>query len=100
VAPTVYVSPEDLEAFAKRIEARISPHLDRAQRLLSQVRGVEQTLFTSVTWTLSTVYVVATEFTGEDIKSKSDDLYEIVGKLNETARRWAQTEDKNTAKGH
>ncbi len=100
MAPGIQVTPEDLRALAKRIDARISPHLDKAQSLLDQARGVEQGLYTSVTWLFATVYVTATEFTGEDIKRKRDDLGKVVTTLDETAQRWADAEEKNTIKGN
>jgi hypothetical protein len=99
MAPGIQVTPEDLEAFARKIEARIAPHLDKAQRLWHETRGLEQALYTSVTWLFATAYVAAAEFTGEDIKSKHDDLGMIMSTLDDTAKRWTAAEDKNTVKG-
>lgn len=100
MAPGIQVTPEDLEAFAKKIEARIAPHLDTAQRLWHSTRGLEQALYTSVTWLFATAYVAATEFTGEDIRSKHDDLGMITATLDDTAKRWTDAEHANTPQGH
>lgn len=99
MAPGIQVTPDDLHAFARKIEGRIGPLLDRAESLWHETRGLEQALYTSVTWIFATVYVAATEFTGEDIRSKRDDLGMITKTIDDNAQRWTETEHKNTIQG-
>jgi hypothetical protein len=96
MAPPVKVDPEQLEAYAKRFDATMSPHLAKLKNLVDQVNGVESAFFTTVTIPLAAIYTEATNYTQDDIQGKTDDLGTIVDTLNQTARQWTQTEHTNT----
>lgn len=90
------VIPEDLRTLARNLDAQVSPHLDNADRLHRTEAQATDGMFTSFTFTLASVYAVATEFMGQELQSKRDDIAAFGSTLTTTADNWQRAEDQST----
>jgi hypothetical protein len=94
------VVPEDLMDLAKRMEGQIDPHFDTAKAALEDGRGLTAGMFTSVTFTLASVYAIACEFVDTDLQKKRQDLFDSTSKLRSVAQGWIDAEHANTIRPH
>ena len=90
------VVPEDLMDLAKQMEGKIDPHFDTAKAALEDGRGLTAGMFTSVTFTLASVYAVACEFVDEELQKKRQDLFDFTANLRTVAKNWVDAEQANT----
>ena len=92
----IHVNPDALGALAKDLHDQVIPALDDSASILPQLGTVTHANFTSVTLQLATAYLLALEFTEEELRSKRDQLDTIRGKLEISAERWRECEQKST----
>lgn len=74
------------------IENDVTPLLEEANKMIPNISGIEQTLYTSVDISLATVYTVAVSYMDQMIQGASECFKTMNGKLKACADCWEQTD--------
>ena len=95
MAGTETIIPETLQQLASDLQGSVPPILDAAKQAFT-TGDVDGDAFSTVGLELAIAFPSSREFMISECEKKTEQLNELVQKLNSTASTWSSAESQNT----
>lgn len=87
------IEHERIEGLGNEIESEIVPILEEANELLPTLRSLDQTLYTTVHYSLAIAYTLGTSYMYEMVRGAAECFQGLNQDLTATAKSWAEADE-------